>query len=263
MSRVTPPVTKLTQAVRRISSSANASRPSALFDSQSRQSVYLPRKLSDLKEECSKRQLKSSGTKAELVNRLAAYDLIRAHSTWGGHRPDATTSTSSVNSFVPSNYKTGSLMQGFRTSAPKQAIHDNSHIDFVSFPDITEKQGIDSFANLRVPLLPDNYNPDRSANSAHALEASIEAVARPEISVVAPHPEIVLPVSLFTEVVGNEAYEMDLSKLTAAFPDRVIQGLQGLQELKDDLKEPGLLREVWNSLIEGIFGPKDGHKVAL
>jgi len=249
MSRVTPPVTKLTQAVRRISSSANASRSSALLDSQSRQSVYLPRKASDLKQECSKRQLKTTGTKAELVDRLAAYDIIRTHSTWGGHRPDVNSTTSPI---VPPNYKTGSLMQGFQTSAPKQAARDTSTIDFFMFPDVAEESA-DSFVKLRVPLLPDNYNPDRSVDSAHALEAPVEVVPRTEVNVVAGHPEIILPVAFMTEVVGNEGYEMDLSKLTAGFSDRVIQ----------ELKEPGMLKEIWNSLLDDIFGPKNGHKVAI
>ncbi|KAH8821014.1 hypothetical protein F5884DRAFT_766270 [Xylogone sp. PMI_703] len=263
MSRVTPPVTKLTQAVRRISSTASAARPSTLFDTQARQSVYLPRKLGDLEEESSKRQLKTSGTKAELVDRLTAHDLVRAHSTWGGHRPDVSTSTSSVHNFVPPNYKTGSLMQGFRTSAPKQATHDATHIDFVSFPDVTESLAEDSFVKMRVPLLPDNYNPDRSADSAHAPEVAFEAPARPEISVVAAHPEIVLPVSLFTEVVGNDGYEMDLSKLTAGFPNQIIQQIPSLKELREELTERGMLKEVWDSLVEGAFGSKGGHKVAM
>lgn len=65
MSRVTPPVNKFAQAVRRISSTANAGRPSGLLDSQAR-NAYLPRPKSDLKAECIKRQLNTSGSKAEV-----------------------------------------------------------------------------------------------------------------------------------------------------------------------------------------------------
>lgn len=143
-------------------------------------------------------------------------------------------------------------MQGFRTSAPKQAALDSSTIDFFAFPDLA-KEPEDGFAKLRVPLLPDNFTPDRSADSAHALETPVESIPRAEISVIAGHPEIVLPVSFLTEVVGNEADEMDLSKLTAAFPDAVLQ----------QLKEPGFLKEIWDSLVEGILGPKNAQKVAI
>jgi hypothetical protein len=63
MSRITPPVTKLTHAVRRISSSAHAPHSSTLLDSNSR---YLPRSIRDLKAECSNRQLKLTGSKSEV-----------------------------------------------------------------------------------------------------------------------------------------------------------------------------------------------------
>jgi hypothetical protein len=66
MSRVTPPVTKFAHALRSISSSANAGRPSSLLDSQARASRYLPRNLKDLRAECKQRKLNSSGNKAEV-----------------------------------------------------------------------------------------------------------------------------------------------------------------------------------------------------
>jgi hypothetical protein len=66
MSRVTPPITKLTRGVRRISSSAQAARPSALLDSHSH---YLPRSIRDLKSECGNRELKTSGNKSEVCAR--------------------------------------------------------------------------------------------------------------------------------------------------------------------------------------------------
>jgi hypothetical protein len=70
MSRVTPPVTKLTHAVRRISSSAHASHSSILLDSNSH---YLPRSIRDLKAECSKRQLRTAGSKSEVYHYQDAY----------------------------------------------------------------------------------------------------------------------------------------------------------------------------------------------
>ena len=70
MSRITPPVTKLTYALRRISSSANAGRPSGLLDSKARASRYLPRNLKDLRSECKQRQLNSIGNKAEVIKSI-------------------------------------------------------------------------------------------------------------------------------------------------------------------------------------------------
>lgn len=58
--------------------------------------------------------------------------------------------------------------------------------------------------------MPDNYTPDRSEGSPHRMESIDEALARPEIAVVASHPETVLPMAM-SEVVGNEGVDFDVS----------------------------------------------------
>ena len=140
-------------------------------------------------------------------------------------------------------------MQGFRTSAPKQAPHDSSTIDFFTFPEIPEEPPVNPFAKLRVPLLPDNYNPDRSADSAHAAEAFDTPLAAPEIHIIASHPERVQPAAL-SEVVGNDGLEMDLSSLTKGFTSTPLT----------TLKEPGMMKELWTGLVDDIFGSK---KIAI
>jgi hypothetical protein len=140
-------------------------------------------------------------------------------------------------------------MQGFRTSAPKPAAHDSSTIDFFTFPEIPEEPPANPFAKLRVPLLPDNYNPDRSATSAHAAEAFDAPLAAPEIHIVASHPERVQPAAL-SEVVGNDGVEMDLSSLTRGFTSTPSTAL----------KEPGMVKELWTGIVDDIFGSK---KVAV
>jgi len=240
MSRVTPPVTKLTHAVRRISSSANAARPSTLL--QSRTSRYLPRSSKELKSECKKRQLNSTGTKAELVDRLAAHDMLSTHRDYHsmstGHRP--TTASAPVYHTIP-------MMQGFQTSAPKQAVHDMSTIDFFFFPEIPADPPVNPFAKLRVPLLPDNYNPDRSPESGHAIETFDEALPRPEINIIASHPEDVLPATI-SEVVGNDGLDIDLSQLTKNFSSTAIK----------DLKKKSMVGELWSGLMDDVLGPRGG-----
>ncbi|KAH8685984.1 hypothetical protein BGZ60DRAFT_426438 [Tricladium varicosporioides] len=244
MSRITPPVTKFTQTVRRISSTANNGRPSGLLDSQAR-NAYLPRPKVDLKMECSKRQLATHGSKAELVERLAAFDLVNSHGFHtlnGPHRPLPLQS--------PAVYRTIPLMQGFRTSAPKQAASDTSTIDFFVFPEAPAPPPENPFYKLRVPLLPDNYNPNRSPDSAHAVESLDSAVAAPEISIIASHPENVVPAAL-TEVAGNDGLDIDIGELTAGFSEKI-----------SDLKEPGVLKELWSGIVDDILGSKAGPKVA-
>ncbi|KAL2073720.1 hypothetical protein VTL71DRAFT_11046 [Oculimacula yallundae] len=238
MSRVTPPVTKLVHAARNISSSATASRPSGLLDAQSRASRYLPRNLKDLRAECSKRQLNANGNKIELVDRLAAHDIIHSQSfhTTSQHRP-----TAPVTKTIP-------LMQGFRTSSPKSAPHDTSTMDFVFFPAFQPAEPLNPFQKLRVPLLPDNYNPDRSPESGHALESLDQGVSKPEISIVASHPENVAPAAM-SEVVGNDGLDVDIGQLSDMFSTLVPHA--------EGSKEPGVISELFGSLMDDILGPKD------
>jgi hypothetical protein len=173
---------------------------------------------------------------AQLVDRLVAHDLIRAHSTTSGHRPSPSQAQSVI--------RIQPLLQGFRTCAPVQAAHDTSTIDFFFFPDIPPPPPDNPFQKLRVPLLPDNYAPDRSANSGHEVDTPDGAVARSEVVVVASRPEDVLPAAM-TEVVGNEGQERGIEELTKSFKS-------GLEEMK----EPGVVKELWDGLMDDIFGPK-------
>jgi hypothetical protein len=125
-----------------------------------------------------------------------------------------------------------------------QAAHDNSTMDCFFLPEIPETP-INTFSNLRVPLLPDNYHPDRSANSLHAPESLDEALPSSEILIVASHPEDVLPVAL-TEVVRNEAIDVDLEELTKCF--KVAE--------TDEVGEPGFLKELWTGVVDDILGSK-------
>lgn len=136
-------------------------------------------------------------------------------------------------------------MQGFRTSAPVSAAHDNSTIDFFTFPEIPEEPPVNPYARMRVPLLPDNYTPDRSANSAHAAEAFDAPVPKQEIHIVAAHPERVAPAAL-SEVVGNDGMEVDLQSLTKGFSEAA----------EKVIKEPGVIKELLSGMVDDIFGAK-------
>jgi hypothetical protein len=153
-------------------------------------------------------------------------------------------------------------MQGFRTSAPKETAHDTSTIDFFFMPEVPEPAAENPFAKLRVPLLPDNYTPDRSANSAHAAEAIDEALPRSEISIVAAHPETVLP-TIMSEVVGNDGLDVDIGQLTAGFTHTPTAYFKSVVEPIAELKEPGALKQLWEGVVDDVFGPKgSGPKAA-
>jgi len=209
MSRVTPPVQKIAQAVRGLSSTT-ASRASSILINHE---------------------------KAEVVDRLNANDVItRSHSTLSPHRP------------VVPTHRIAPFMQGFTTTVPRKTRTDASTIDFMFLPSLSEPASA-SIASIRVPLLPDNYSPDRSANSVHAHEAVAEAIPSPEIHVIAAHPERI-SVSTLTEVVGNESFELHVEDLTQAFKSKV-------DELGEKLEaEKGTLIQLWNGLVDDVLGPK-------
>jgi hypothetical protein len=137
-------------------------------------------------------------------------------------------------------------MQTFHTTPPSLAARDSSTIDFFTFPTPPAPPPSNPFAALRVPLLPDNYTPDRSAHSPHAAETLDTAVAAPEILIVAGHPDQVVPAAL-SEVVGNEGLDVDLGSLTAGFEaleEKVVEGTDGL-------------RELWSGFVDDVFGVEE------
>lgn len=73
MSRLTPPVSKLNHAVRSMSSTVAKAN---IVDSSRHVSIYLPRKLSDLREECGKREIGVHGTKLDVSIALCFLFLI-------------------------------------------------------------------------------------------------------------------------------------------------------------------------------------------
>lgn len=85
-------------------------------------------------------------------------------------------------------------------------------------------------------------------------------MTRPEISIVASHPEIVLP-AMMTEV-GNAEGEFDLGGLTRGFVNQAVEKVEKkVESLKEEIKEEGVFRELWSGLVEDVMGAK-GQKPA-
>lgn len=169
--------------------------------------------------------------------------MSRSHSTLPTRRAIPTTTATA--------YKSRPLMQTFHTSPSTSSAHDSSTIDFFYFPEVPGPASNDSFARIRVPLLPDNFAPDRSSSSLNAVEAVDEAVPRPEINIVSSHPRDVAAVAM-TEVVGNEALGVDMEQLVAGFTGRT----------KPEGQEKGTFRVFWEGLLDDLFGAKSPKMTA-
>lgn len=61
-------------------------------------------------------------------------------------------------------------MRHFNTSRSLKAVNDSSTIDFAYLPDV-DPDNIEAVDFLRVPIVPDNYNPARSGAHAHEVES--------------------------------------------------------------------------------------------
>lgn len=135
-------------------------------------------------------------------------------------------------------------MQGFRTSAPKPARALHPTMDTARFPDLSTLDPIsDPYANIRVPLLPDNASP--GPRQPEAVDAP---VMRAEISVVAARPEVVLPAAL-TEVEGMGVDGVEL---------RFAHGLHGVGGGAGGEGEVGggMIRDIWKGMVDDVLGKK-------
>ncbi|CAG8949806.1 hypothetical protein HYFRA_00004130 [Hymenoscyphus fraxineus] len=134
MSRVTPPVTKFTQIIKRsLSTTPNAGRSSKLFESA---------------RASSKSELSQSETTTHGFHNLAS------------HRP------------TPTVYRP--LMQGFRTNIPKSlhtpAISTIESFTFPQIPALHASANPVSPFSIRVPLLPDSYT---ASHPVEALDEAV------------------------------------------------------------------------------------------
>lgn len=108
---------------------------------------------------------------------------------------------------------------------------------------------------LRVPILPDN-----STSPIRHTEAT-ESVIRPEIATVSANGTHIDSPSAMFEVVDNHAVELspfDLTnKVSTAATGAAVKMAEMAERGRESMKEPGVLQELWNGLVNDIFGPKD------
>ncbi|SZF06329.1 unnamed protein product [Blumeria hordei] len=104
----------------------------------------------------------------------------------------------------------GSSIQEFQITEPKSANLHNSSIDFFFLPCSTGYSR--PISNLRVPLLPDNFTPTRSADIGHPFETSDDAFTRSKLIVVASHPMNVLHASK-CDVICNDSSDAQTNQI--------------------------------------------------
>ncbi|POS70946.1 hypothetical protein DHEL01_v210659 [Diaporthe helianthi] len=160
---------------------------------------------------------------------------------------------------TPNPHRVIPLMQGFHTTqAARYAQADVSTIDFMVLPTREQLFGAhdddasSSRPAVRVPLLPDNFAPDRASFAPEATDAPLPA---PEIVVMAADPTSVNAVSPLTEVEAFSPDGVELSFARGWGADR--------DAPQQELYAGGMLKDLWAGLKEDILSPNGQPKPAL
>ncbi|OAA66624.1 hypothetical protein SPI_01200 [Niveomyces insectorum RCEF 264] len=189
------------------------------------------------------------------------------------HRPTPTP-VPSPNRVVPLmqtfNFRSSAAASSLATAATPAAA-DTTTLDHTVLPSLADASRYedDTAASLRVPLLPDNFFPNRDRLDGHPPEAPDGPLAQPEIVVVAGDPATVVPASALTEVesIGVDGVELKFAHLpefgaapyfgsdgssTSSGGDGDGSGSHGHDS---GASEGGMLRDLWKGLVEDLTQP--------
>ncbi|EXJ59111.1 hypothetical protein A1O7_06542 [Cladophialophora yegresii CBS 114405] len=221
--------------------------------------TYMPWNLQDLRHECQKRTLSASGTKHELIDRLAGHDSLQARAFSIAMKRIAVEQTrkpvSGPSETAPQRH--------FNTSRVLKAVGDTSTIDFAYLPKLFEESWGPAPAAIRVPILP-------NIQSDHA-EAVLEKY--PELDSAAggyqdtPGHETILKPQIFhngdsegsvasplSDVHDGHPTELSVEMLTALTETVGKSARQFLDQVKD--KDEQTIRKIWSGFLDDVFGEK-------
>lgn len=149
-------------------------------------------------------------------------------------------------------------MQTFFHATPTSTAQlDTSSLDYTRMPSqelLFPQVNDDPFSRVRVPLLPDNFSPDRSSIEGHSPEVPDAPLAMPQIAIVAANPENVSFVSALTEIEGMNSEGIEL---------RFAHDGWGEAPSGEEGPAGGMLTDLWKGLVDDVFGAEAKVKPAL
>ncbi|PWY93715.1 hypothetical protein BO94DRAFT_532647 [Aspergillus sclerotioniger CBS 115572] len=214
---------------------AHSAQPANVSD---RASLYASRTLTDLKNECSKRSLRSSGTQAELVERLSNHDFLQSRAF-----------SIAMRRINGSSSAGKSHDRQFNTSRSSKAVNDSSTVDFAYMPSMAEIDGAAARADPQIPILSEIY-------THYDATQTQSAPMRPQVYTVSGGAADV-SASPMTEVVDNHSVDIDPFSLTETVGKSRFG--QELNRQQNGSSEPGVVRELWSGFLEDLLGPKQQH----
>ncbi|KAJ9642408.1 hypothetical protein H2201_004801 [Coniosporium apollinis] len=131
----------------------------------------------------------------------------------------------------------------FNTSRSLKAVNDSSTIDFMYIPDFDPDLDADE-PMMRVPLLPQT----KAAPPMYDIEAHETPVMEPQIFTVAADGTHISAPAAMSDVHDNTAMNIDFEGMA----NRATKTVTG----KSVEEQVGTVRQVWNGLLDDLFGPK-------
>lgn len=231
--------------------------------------TYAPLSLQDLRNECRKRSLIPTGTKHELVDRLAGHDGLQARAFSIAMK--RIVGEQSRKPFGASSPAEKAPTRHFNTSRSLKAVNDSSTIDFAYLPKLFDSSLDPKPTAIRVPILPHIESDDANAILAeHTIDAAAgghaeseeSTVMKPQILTVTEtladgaHIDLDLHshASPMSDVADNHAVEMGVDALT-----QLSQTVgKSARKLVDKADDGSSVAKVWSGFLDDLLGEKRG-----
>jgi len=224
--------------------------------------TYLPWGLQELRQECRKRTLTASGTKHELIDRLASHDGLQSRAFSIAMRRIAKEQTAKPVS-GPSEV---SNSRSFNTSRANKAVHDNSTVDFAYLPKLFSEEWGPQPAALRVPILPNVFSDDAenrlekfpeleaAAGGYQATDGGAPAIMKPQIETASEKNSGEM--SHMSDVGDGHTTEMSIETLSQLSNILGNNAQKFVDMVKD--KDESTIRKLWGGFLDDVFGAKHG-----
>lgn len=154
-------------------------------------------------------------------------------------------------SYYPGKHRCSKSIRPFHCSSQRRTLGDTSSIDFAYFPQYELREPAKNEI-MRIPILPFNSSPPARSNEA------LESVIRPEITTASANGTHIESPSAMSDVTDNPGHtDLDPFDLTNTVTTAASE-VTGLPI--ERLQEPGVVKELWNGLLDDILGARKTAK---
>jgi len=199
---------------------------------------YTSRTLAELKQECERKSLRTSGTKSELVDRLTNFDMLHSRA-----------SSIALRRIDGNPFGSPSSPRQFNTSRASKVVNDTSTVDFAYMPSPAEFEASSTF-NLqpRVPVISDISHGSDSGATQPLMPM------KPQIYTVSEMASDI-SASPMSEVVDNHALEIDPFKLTETV-GKSRDGESQRIATAGTQQQNGMMGQLWSGFLDDLLGSK-------